>query len=248
MRNRQPIGKFHIQVCRSLMCALVGTEQLLGWIHAKLGIKPGQTTPDGLFTLSQVECLASCGTGPMMQVNDDYFEQLTQEKLNRILNDLKRDGKSSLASGPFMFPTPAGKMGAESIFSPKTTIKESQKMDSAPILTKNMMQPGYTGSLADYERAGGYQALRKALGKIAPADIIEVVKKSGLRGRGGGGLSPRRKGGFLPEKHQGPRQLIFQAHRNEARAIQERPTVGREPPPTNARHKLPTYAHNTHRC
>src|SRR5438445_1935446 len=71
MLNRQPIGKHHIQVCRSLMCALVGTEQLLGWIHAKLGIKPGQTTPDGLFTLSLVECLASCGTGPMMQVNDD---------------------------------------------------------------------------------------------------------------------------------------------------------------------------------
>src|SRR2546427_4327492 len=214
MLNRQPIGKFHIQVCRSLMCALVGTEQLLGWIHAKLGIKPGQTTPDGLFTLSQVECLASCGTGPMMQVNDDYFEQLTQEKLNRILNDLKRDGKSSLASGPFMYPTPAGKMGSESIFSPKTTIKESQKMDSDPILTKNMMQPGYTGSLADYERAGGYQALRKALGKIAPADIIEVVKKSGLRGRGGGGLPPRRKWAFLPQKHPGPPHPICQAHQS----------------------------------
>jgi len=109
MLNRQPIGKFHIQVCRSLMCALVGTEQLLGWIHAMLGIKPGQTTPDGLFTLSQVECLASCGTGPMMQVNDDYCEQLTQEKLNRILDDLKRDGKSPLATGPFMFPVPAGR-------------------------------------------------------------------------------------------------------------------------------------------
>src|SRR5437667_3847107 len=104
MLNRQPIGKHHVQVCRSLMCALVGSEQLLGWIHAKLGIKPGQTTPDRLFTLSEVECLASCGTGPMMQVNDDYYEQLTQKKVNRILDDLKRDGCSSLKSGPFMFP------------------------------------------------------------------------------------------------------------------------------------------------
>ena len=104
MLNRQPIGKYHIQVCRSLMCALVGSEQLLGWIHAKLGIKPGQTTPDGLFTLSTVECLASCGTGPMMQVNDDFYEQLIQKKVNRILDDLKRDGSSSLKSGPFMFP------------------------------------------------------------------------------------------------------------------------------------------------
>src|SRR3989442_3458787 len=144
MLNRQPIGKFHIQVCHSLMCALVGTEQLLGWIHAKLGIKPGQTTPDGLFTLSQVECLASCGTGPMMQVNDDYFEQLTQEKLNRILNDLKRDGKSSLASGPFMFPTPAGRKRRECTFFPITTKKENRKKSSLPTLNQNTIQPRYT--------------------------------------------------------------------------------------------------------
>jgi len=108
MYNRRPIGKYHIQVCRSLMCALVGTDSLLGWIHAKLGIKTGQTTPDGLFTLSQVECLGSCGTGPMMQLNDDYYERLTQDKVNRILDDVKRDGKSSLASGPFMFPEASG--------------------------------------------------------------------------------------------------------------------------------------------
>ena len=107
MYYRRPIGKHHIQVCRSLMCALVGTENLLGWIHAKLGIKPGQTTPDRLFTLSQVECLGSCGTGPMMQINDDYYERLTQDKVNRILDDLKRDGKCLLATGPFMFPEPA---------------------------------------------------------------------------------------------------------------------------------------------
>jgi len=109
MYNRRPIAKYHIQVCRSLMCALVGTEHLLGWIHAKVGIKVGQTTPDGLFTLSQVECLASCGTGPMMQVNDDYYERLTQDKVNRILDDLKRDGKCPLATGPFMFPEPTAK-------------------------------------------------------------------------------------------------------------------------------------------
>jgi NADH-quinone oxidoreductase E subunit len=108
MYNRRPIGKHHIQVCRSLMCALVGTENLLGWIHAKVGIKTGQTTPDGLFTLSQVECLGSCGTGPMMQINDDYYERLTQDRVNRVLDDVKRDGKSSLASGPFMFPEASG--------------------------------------------------------------------------------------------------------------------------------------------
>ena len=109
MYNRRPIGKYHIQVCRSLMCALVGTDNLLGWIHAKLGITTGQTTPDGLFTLSQVECLASCGTGPMMQINDDYYERLTQDKVNRVLDDVKREGTCPLATGPFMFPEPTAK-------------------------------------------------------------------------------------------------------------------------------------------
>jgi NADH-quinone oxidoreductase E subunit len=114
MYRCRPIGKFHIQVCRSLSCALVGKDDLLGWIQAKLGIQPGQTTPGRLFTLSEVECLASCATGPMMQINDDYYEQLTQDKVNRILEDLKRDGKCVLATGPFMVPEP--KMGSDSIF------------------------------------------------------------------------------------------------------------------------------------
>src|SRR5207245_5317259 len=137
--------------------------------------------------------------------------------------DLNRDGHSPRASGPFMFPTPAqvgrGEMGSESIFPPKTTIKGSQKMDSDPILTiltKNMMQPGYTVSLADYERAGGYQALRKALGKIAPADIIEVVKKSGLRGRGGAGFPTGVQWAFSPKDTQRTRVLVSNDQWNHA--------------------------------
>lgn len=106
MFNLKPIGKFHLQVCRSLMCALVGSDELVEWIRKRLGIFPGQTTSDKMFTLSTVECLASCGTGPMMQVNDDYYEQLNEEKVGRILDDLKANGTCSLKSGPFMFPEP----------------------------------------------------------------------------------------------------------------------------------------------
>ncbi|HJU04988.1 MAG TPA: NADH-quinone oxidoreductase subunit NuoE [Nitrospiraceae bacterium] len=104
MLNVKPIGKFHIQVCKSLMCALVGSDTLLDWLHARLGIRSGQTTPDGVFTLSTVECLASCGTGPMMQINDEFYERITEDRLDRILADLKRDGMSPLKSGPFMLP------------------------------------------------------------------------------------------------------------------------------------------------
>lgn len=106
MLNLKPVGKFHIQVCKSLMCALVGSDQVIGWIKSKLGIGPGQTTPDRLFTVSAVECLAACGTGPMMQVNDDYYERLTEEKLDRILAGLRTTGTSDLKSGPFIWPEP----------------------------------------------------------------------------------------------------------------------------------------------
>ncbi len=111
MLNLKPVGKFHIQVCKSLMCALVGSDTLIGWLGKKLGIRPGETTPDKLFTLSAVECLAACGTGPMMQINDDYYERLTEEKVDRILADLRQTGTSSLKSGPFMWPEPSGAKG-----------------------------------------------------------------------------------------------------------------------------------------
>jgi NADH:ubiquinone oxidoreductase subunit E len=108
MLNLKPVGKFHIQVCKSLMCALVGSDQVLAWLRAKLGVAPGQTTQDRMFTVNAVECLAACGTGPMMQINDDYYERLTEDKVDRILADLRRDGTSPLKSGPFMWPEPAG--------------------------------------------------------------------------------------------------------------------------------------------
>lgn len=107
MLSLKKVGRFHIQVCKSLMCALVGSDTVIGWMKSKLGIAPGDTTPDGLFTLSAVECLAACGTAPMMQINDEYYERLTEEKVDRILADLKTTGTSPLKSGPYMWPEPA---------------------------------------------------------------------------------------------------------------------------------------------
>jgi NADH-quinone oxidoreductase E subunit len=89
MYNTKPIGRHHIQVCRTLPCALRGAERVTDFLTKKLGIEPGQTTTDGRFTLSEVECLASCGTAPMMQVNDDYYENLTEAKINEILDGMK---------------------------------------------------------------------------------------------------------------------------------------------------------------
>lgn len=89
MYNRKPIGRHHIQVCRTLPCALRGADQVTDFLKRKLHIECGQTTADGRFTLSEVECLASCGTAPMMQVNDEYYENLTEAKISEILDGLK---------------------------------------------------------------------------------------------------------------------------------------------------------------
>jgi len=88
--NQRPVGKCHIQVCRTLSCALMGAEDVVSYLQKKLGIRVGETTPDGLFTLRTVECLASCGTAPMMQVNEAYYENLTREKVDRIVEGFKK--------------------------------------------------------------------------------------------------------------------------------------------------------------
>lgn len=88
MFDREPQGRYVIKVCRNIACSLRGSEQVLDHLQRKLGIGVGETTPDGKFTLKTVECLASCGTAPAMQVNRTYHEQLDAAKLDRILESL----------------------------------------------------------------------------------------------------------------------------------------------------------------
>lgn len=90
MFNKRPIGQYHIQVCTNVSCKLLGSEQIVEHICNCLGVKPGETTADRQFTVSEVECLGSCGTAPVMQVNEIYYENLTIEKIDNILNRLKK--------------------------------------------------------------------------------------------------------------------------------------------------------------
>lgn len=92
MFNLEPIGKYHIQVCGTTPCMLRGAEEIIQACKDKLNISLGKTTEDGLFTLSEVECLGACTNAPMMQINDDFFEDLTTESTLKILDDL-RSGK-----------------------------------------------------------------------------------------------------------------------------------------------------------
>ncbi|MBX3189333.1 MAG: NAD(P)H-dependent oxidoreductase subunit E [Labilithrix sp.] len=89
--NQKPVGKHQVWVCRTLPCALRGAGQLLEHCEKKLGVKAGHTTKDGKVTLRTAECLASCGTAPMMQVDKDYHENLTLSAVDEILDRLQRD-------------------------------------------------------------------------------------------------------------------------------------------------------------
>src|SRR6266480_733273 len=88
MIQTEPVGKYHIQICKTLSCKILGEPKITEHCAQKLGIRPGETTADGRFTLSEVECLGSCGTAPMFQINFDYYENLTPERVDQILKSL----------------------------------------------------------------------------------------------------------------------------------------------------------------
>jgi NADH-quinone oxidoreductase subunit E len=95
MFNLKPVGKCLIEVCRTSSCWLCGAEDIIEHLENTLGIRIGETTADGRFTLKAVECLGSCGTAPMMQVGADYHENLTIKKVDTLLEQFKTEDKQS---------------------------------------------------------------------------------------------------------------------------------------------------------
>lgn len=93
MLHRQPIGQYNFQVCTNISCMLRGGEEIFEYCSRKLGIGHKQTTPDGQFSLEEVECLGACCGGPAMQVNYDYYENLTPERIDALFEKLKKNGK-----------------------------------------------------------------------------------------------------------------------------------------------------------
>lgn len=89
MFNTKPIGKYVFEVCKTGPCMLNGSDDIIKYIEEKLGIKPGETTADGLFTLKPAECLGACGYAPMMQLGKFYKEHLTREKVDKIIEECR---------------------------------------------------------------------------------------------------------------------------------------------------------------
>jgi NADH-quinone oxidoreductase E subunit len=91
----RPVGKYVVNVCRTLSCALLGAERVTEELSEKLGIKPGETTADGMFTLMEVECLGACDRAPVLMVNDDWHERLAPEQVSQFVDDLTTRGPAA---------------------------------------------------------------------------------------------------------------------------------------------------------
>ncbi|ORY57313.1 NADH-ubiquinone oxidoreductase 24 kDa subunit [Pseudomassariella vexata] len=112
MYNRTPVGKFHVQACTTTPCQLggCGSDVIVKTIKEELGIKQGETTPDGLFTFIEVECLGACVNAPMVQINDDYYEDLTPETTKKLIKALR---ESASGAGNVEVPKPGPLSGRQ---------------------------------------------------------------------------------------------------------------------------------------
>ena len=97
MYHQHPIGKYNLQVCTNVSCLLCGSDRVLEVLRERLGIGPGESSADGLFTIHEAECLGSCGTAPMMSVNKDYYEKLTPENVVEVIDRLSMEEQGSMS-------------------------------------------------------------------------------------------------------------------------------------------------------
>ena len=200
--NTKPVGKFHLQVDTCVPGFLAGADAILDHLKKRLGIRVGETTPDGLFTLSEVADLASCGTCPVVQVGDTYYENLTPAKVDDLL--------AALRAGRMPEPERGAHFASE-----------------CNILLKNRGNPRAV-EIAEYKKSGGYRALRQALAKPS-AEIAALVKDAILRGRGGAGFPAGTKWGFLPKNDPRPVYLICNADEGEPGTFKDRQILQYDP-------------------
>ncbi len=201
----QPRAQAVVQVCTNLPCCLKGARGIVRELEQRLGIKAGTATPDGRFALEEVECLGSCATAPVVQVNlNPYLENVTAEYLATIL-DSPEVALAARRPAPIISTVPPG---VEGYLLPP---------DGERWL-----------SLDDYKRHGGYQAIVKA-GQMTPKEIATLVRDSGLRGRGGAGFATGVKWGFMPPPDGGPRYLAVNADESEPGTFKDRQIMERNP-------------------
>src|SRR5216684_7458298 len=168
MLHRKPWGKHHVQICTNVACILKGGNELLERAKKRLEIGNKEVTKDGIFSLEEVECIGACTGAPAMQVNYDFYENLTPETLDQIIDGLDHGQK----------PAPVARTSGS---------VHPRHAAEVPVISRRFGIPN-SHKIDVYLQNEGYQALEKALKQMTAAEIIDEAKKSGLRGRGGAGF------------------------------------------------------------
>jgi NADH-quinone oxidoreductase subunit F len=209
MLRRKPMGKHHVQICTNVACMLRGGNELLTQAKKRLEIGHKETTTDRVFSLEEVECIGACTGAPAVQVNYDFYENVTPMKFDDIIEELDAGGH------PAPEPVTAGALHprdpAETpVISRRFGIKYSHKIDV-------------------YLQHDGYKALEKALKEMTPESIIDEVKKSNLRGRGGAGFPTGMKWSFVPKDSPKAKYVICNADESEPGTCKDRPLMEMDP-------------------
>jgi NADH-quinone oxidoreductase subunit F len=204
MFSPTPRGKYIIRMCESPPCHILGADNLLEVLKAELGLKAGETTSDGLFTLEHTACLGVCEVSPAMQINEVVFGRLTPERIKNIISDY-RNGKT-----------------VDYRTLPRTTNPLIDYVSSGDelVLLANVDQIDPL-SLDAYLERGGYEGLKKAL-SLTQAEVVDTVKNSGLRGRGGAGFPTGLKWSFTLPNPNTPKYIVCNADEGEPGTIKDR--------------------------
>jgi NADH-quinone oxidoreductase subunit F len=209
MLHRKPMGKYHVQVCTNVACMLRGGNELLDRAKKRLEIGHKEVTKDGVFSLEEVECIGACTGAPAMQINYDFYENLTPVTFDRLIQELDFGRKAEpvpVISGALHERQP----GEIPVISKRWGIENSPKID---VFLQN----------------GGYQALDKALKEMTPESIIDEMKKSNLRGRGGAGFPTGMKWSFVPKDSPKAKYVICNADESEPGTCKDRPLMEMDP-------------------
>jgi NADH:ubiquinone oxidoreductase subunit F (NADH-binding)/NADH:ubiquinone oxidoreductase subunit E len=204
MFSPTPRGKYIIRMCESPPCHILGADNLLEVLKSELGIKVGETTSDGLFTLEHTACLGVCEVSPAMQINEVVFGRLTSEWIKNIISDYR-----------------AGKTVDYKTL-PRTTnaLSDYEKSSDELVLLANVDQID-PFSLDAYVERGGYEGLKKALA-MSQQEVVDTVKNSGLRGRGGAGFPTGLKWSFTLPNPNFPKYIVCNADEGEPGTIKDR--------------------------
>jgi NADH-quinone oxidoreductase subunit F len=206
MFRTKPAGRRELRVCTSLPCMLRGADDVLAQIEKRLNIRPGETTPGGEVTLTEVECLCGCELAPMAQLDEQFVGPLNEDA--GVLDAIVQESLG----------TPNGPSGE-----PKPFISTD-----GPILSTRLDNTDGTWWDA-YVASGGYLAAKKALSSMTPAQITDEVTRANLRGLGGAGFPTGRKWSFIPKTGSKPRYLVINADEGEPGTFKDRYLLERDP-------------------